>query len=220
MSYSYKGDPASTMLEILDPEQNKYFSDNYIEEEFDLSKVMFVATANNIEDIPEALRDRLEIVTLSGYTEYEKLDIAKKYLLPKICKEHGVNIKGINIKDEVLLYIIRYYTKEAGVRELERQLSAIIRKIVTSIVTKHILVNKVIIDRKKVKEYLGNKKYDFIGSNKQSEVGVVNGLAYTNFGGDVLPIEINCFKVTGNLVLRGSLRVVMKVSAIIALNYI
>ena len=174
MSYSYKGDPASTMLEILDPEQNKYFSDNYIEEEFDLSKVMFVATANNIEDIPEALRDRLEIVTLSGYTEYEKLDIAKKYLLPKICKEHGVNIKGINIKDEVLLYIIRYYTKEAGVRELERQLSAIIRKIVTSIVTKHILVNKVIIDRKKVKEYLGNKKYDFIGSNKQSEVGVVN----------------------------------------------
>ena len=100
MSYSYKGDPASTMLEILDPEQNKYFSDNYIEEEFDLSKVMFVATANNIEDIPEALRDRLEIVTLSGYTEYEKLDIAKKYLLPKICKEHGVNIKGINIKDE------------------------------------------------------------------------------------------------------------------------
>jgi ATP-dependent Lon protease len=129
MSYSYKGDPASTMLEILDPEQNKYFSDNYIEEEFDLSKVMFVATANNIEDIPEALRDRLEIVTLSGYTEYEKLDIAKKYLLPKICKEHGVNIKGINIKDEVLLYIIRYYTKEAGVRELERQLSAIISNI-------------------------------------------------------------------------------------------
>ncbi len=220
MSYSYKGDPASTMLEILDPEQNKYFSDNYIEEEFDLSKVMFVATANNIEDIPEALRDRLEIVTLSGYTEYEKLDIAKKYLLPKICKEHGVNIKGINIKDEVLLYIIRYYTKEAGVRELERQLSAIIRKIVTSIVTKHILVNKVIIDRKKVKEYLGNKKYDFIGSNKQSEVGVVNGLAYTNFGGDVLPIEINCFKGTGNLVLTGSLGDVMKESAIIALNYI
>ena len=220
MSYSYKGDPASTMLEILDPEQNKYFSDNYIEEEFDLSKVMFVATANNIEDIPEALRDRLEIVTLSGYTEYEKLDIAKKYLLPKICKEHGVNIKGINIKYEVLLYIIRYYTKEAGVRELERQLSAIIRKIVTSIVTKHILVNKVIIDRKKVKEYLGNKKYDFIGSNKQSEVGVVNGLAYTNFGGDVLPIEINCFKGTGNLVLTGSLGDVMKESAIIALNYI
>ena len=220
MACSYKGDPASTMLEILDPEQNKYFSDNYIEEEFDLSKVMFIATANNIDDIPEPLRDRLEIVILSGYTEYEKLDIARKYLLPKICKEHGVNVKGIDIKDELLLYIIRYYTKEAGVRELERQLSNIIRKIVASIVTKHILVNKVIVDKKKIKEYLGNTKYSFIGSNKQSEIGVVNGLAYTHFGGDVLPIEINCFKGSGNLVLTGSLGKVMKESAIIALNYI
>lgn len=220
MSYSYKGDPASTMLEILDPEQNQYFSDNYIEEEFDLSKVMFIATANNIEDIPDALRDRLEIVMLSGYTEYEKLDIIKKYLLPKICKEHGVNVKGIEIKDELLLYIIRYYTKEAGVRELERQISTIIRKIVTSIVTKHVLVNKVIIDKKKITEYLGNKKYGFIGRNKKSEIGIVNGLAYTHFGGDVLPIEVNCFKGNGNLVLTGSLGEVMKESAIIALNYI
>lgn len=220
MTYGYKGDPASTMLEILDPEQNRYFSDNYIEEEFDLSKVMFIATANNIEDIPEALRDRLEIVMLSGYTEYEKLDIARKYLLPKICKEHGVNVKGIDIKDEVLLYIIRYYTKEAGVRDLERNLSTIIRKIVTSLVFSHILVNKVIIDKKKVEEYLGKQKYSFIGSNKQTEIGVVNGLAYTKFGGDVLPIEANYFKGNGNLVLTGSLGDVMKESAIIALNYI
>lgn len=220
MTYGYRGDPASTMLEILDPEQNQYFSDNYIEEEFDLSKVMFIATANNIEDIPEALKDRLEIVMLSGYTEYEKLDISRKYLLPKICKEHGVNVKGIDIKDEVLLYIIRYYTKESGVRDLERNLSTIIRKIVTSIVFSHVLVNKVIIDKKKIEEYLGKQKYSFIGSNKQTEIGVVNGLAYTKFGGDVLPIEANYFKGNGNLVLTGSLGDVMKESAIIALNYI
>lgn len=220
MRYSYKGDPASTLLEILDPEQNKYFSDNYIEEEFDLSKVMFIVTANHIEEIPEALKDRLEIISLSGYTEYEKLDIAKKYLLPKICKEHGVNVKGIDIKDQILLHLIRYYTKEAGVRELERQLSSIIRKIVTSMVTKHIIMNKVIIDKKKINEYLGHEKYSFIGKNKHSEIGVVNGLAYTQFGGDVLPIEANYFKGSGNLVLTGSLGDVMKESALIALNYI
>lgn len=220
MLYSYKGDPASTLLEILDPEQNKYFSDNFIEEDVDLSKVMFIATANNIDDIPDALKDRLEIVNLSGYTEYEKLDIARKYLLPKICKEHGVNIKGIDIKDEDLLYIIRYYTKEAGVRELERQLSTIVRKIVTSIVEKRILMNKFIVDKKRIKEFLGVRKYKFIGSSKSSEIGLVNGLAYTSFGGDVLPIEANYFKGNGNLVLTGSLGEVMKESAIIALNYI
>ena len=220
MFSSYKGDPASTMLEILDPEQNKYFSDNYIEEEFDLSKIMFIATANNVDTIPEALKDRLEIVNLSGYTEYEKLDIAKKYLLPKISREHGVNANGIMIKDELLLYIIRYYTKEAGVRELERQIATIIRKVVTSIVTKHVLVNKVVIDKKAIKEYLGNEKYSFVHSNKNNEIGVVNGLAYTKFGGDVLPIEANYFKGKGELVLTGSLGDVMKESAVIALNYV
>ncbi|MDD3452877.1 MAG: endopeptidase La [Bacilli bacterium] len=219
MTKNYKGDPASVLLEILDPEQNKYFSDNYIEEEYDLSKVMFIATANYIEDIPEALKDRLEIVMLSGYTEYEKIDIAKKYLLPKICKEHGVNFKGIDIKDETILKIIRCYTKEAGVRELDRLLSKIIRKIVTTLAIKRILVNKFIIDNKLVIEYLGKEKYPFI-NKLSSEIGIVNGLAYTSFGGDVLPIEVNYFKGNGNLVLTGSLGEIMKESALIALNYI
>ena len=219
MTYSYKGDPASTLLEILDPEQNKYFKDNYIEEEYDLSKIMFIATANNIEDIPDALKDRLEIVNLSGYTELEKLDISKNYLLPKICKEHGVNPTGIEIKDEILLKIIRNYTKEAGVRELERQISTIIRKIVTTIVKKRIMVNKYIIDNKKLEEYLGSKKYNFNNKSK-SEIGVVNGLAYTYYGGDVLSIEVNCFVGKGELLLTGSLGEVMKESALISLNYI
>lgn len=219
MQKDYKGDPASVLLEILDPEQNKYFSDNYIEEEYDLSKVMFIATANYIEDIPEALKDRLEIVELSGYTEYEKIDIAKKYLIPKICKEHGVNAAGIVIKDDVIKKIIRSYTKEAGVRELERKIATIIRKIVTSIVEKRILVNKYIIDMKKLEEFLGKPKYTS-NMDAQAGVGVVNGLAYTQYGGDILPIEVTYFKGSGNLVLTGSLGEVMKESAMIALDYV
>lgn len=219
MQKDYKGDPASILLEILDPEQNKYFSDNYIEEEYDLSKVMFIATANYIENIPDALKDRLEIVELSGYTEYEKVDIAKKYLIPKICKEHGVNPTGIVIKDEVIKKIIRSYTKEAGVRELERKIATIIRKIVTSIVEKRILMNKYIIDAKKVEQFLGKPKY-INYSDSATGIGVVNGLAYTNYGGDILPIEVTYFKGNGELILTGSLGEVMKESALIALNYI
>ncbi len=219
MQKDYKGDPASVLLEILDPEQNKYFSDNYIEEDYDLSKVMFIATANYIENIPAALKDRLEIVELSGYTEYEKMDIAKNYLIPKICKEHGVNSAGIVIKDEVIKKIIRSYTKEAGVRELERKLATIIRKIVTSIVEKRVLMNKYIIDSKKVEEFLGKPKYTN-HADSQAGVGVVNGLAYTEYGGDVLPVEVTYFKGNGELVLTGSLGEVMKESALIALDYI
>lgn len=220
MTKNMKGDPASVLLEILDPEQNKYFSDNFIEEEYDLSKVMFIATANYIDDIPEALKDRLEIVKLSGYTEYEKLDIARKYLLPKICKEHGLNVKAIDIKDEIVLKIIRNYTKEAGVRELERLIASIIRKIVTGLSMKRIAINKFIIDSKKLKDYLGNELYQNNTINTKSSVGIVNGLAYTPFGGDVLPIEVNCFKGKGELILTGSLGSIMKESAIVAINYI
>lgn len=219
MTKSYKGDPASVLLEILDPEQNKLFSDNYIEEEYDLSKVLFITTANYVDDIPEALKDRLEIVQLSGYTEYEKIDIAKKHLLPKICKEHGVNSEGIIIKDSTIKTIIRNYTKEAGVRELERKLATIIRKIVTSIVEKRIIMNKYIVDDKKLESFLGKPKYMW-NNESVSGIGIVNGLAYTDYGGDVLPIEVNYFKGQGNLILTGSLGEIMKESATIALDYI
>lgn len=219
MTKSYKGDPASVLLEILDPEQNQLFSDNYIEEEYDLSKVLFIATANYIDDIPEALKDRLEIVELSGYTEYEKVDIAKKHLLPKICKEHGVNSTGIIMKDSVIKKIIREYTKEAGVRELERQLATIIRKIVTSIVESRVIMNKYVVDLKKVETFLGKSKYMW-NSESVCGIGVVNGLAYTNYGGDILPIEVTYFQGNGNLILTGSMGTIMKESASIALDYI
>lgn len=219
MTQDFKGDPASALLEILDPEQNKYFSDNYIEEEYDLSKVMFIATANYIHDIPEALKDRLEIVYLSGYTEYEKLDIAKRHLIPKICKDHGIAKSKVSINQNIILDIIRNYTKEAGVRELERQISTIVRKIVTEIILEGNESLKFIVNKKSVVKYLGKPKYR--NSQKpEAAIGVVNGLAYTYFGGDTLPIEVNLFKGTGNLVLTGSLGDVMKESAQIALSYI
>lgn len=220
MMKNFKGDPASVLLEILDPEQNKYFIDNYLEEEYDLSKIMFIATANYIEDIPEALKDRLEIVELSGYTEYEKLDIAQKYLIPKICKEHGINSNCVIIKEDILLKLIRGYTKETGVRELDRLLSSIIRKIITTLSITKIARNKFIVDSKKLVEYLGKEKYSFHKRQNHKEVGVVNALAYTYFGGDILPIEVTMFKGNGELILTGSLGKVMEESAIVALNYI
>lgn len=219
MTKDFKGDPASCLLEILDPEQNKYFSDNYIEEEYDLSKVLFIATANYIDDIPEALRDRLEIIQLSGYTEFEKLDIAKKHLIPKICKEHGLELNKISIKDNTILKIIRNYTKEAGVRELERQLASIVRKIVAEIIVDKKDDEQYQINNKNIELYLGKPKYHF-NLLLATKVGVVNGLAYTYFGGDTLPIEVNYYQGNGNLVLTGSLGDVMKESAHIALSYI
>lgn len=220
MTKSANGDPASSLLEVLDPEQNMYFSDHFIEEEVDLSNVMFVATANYIEDIPEALKDRLEIINLSGYTEFEKLDIAKKHLLKKICEEHGIEEEKINISEDVILKIIRNYTKEAGVRELERCLATIVRKIVTLLVMNHQTIEKMNITIKDLEKYLGKEKFSSFDKLELSEVGIVNGLAYTRFGGDTLPIEVNYFKGDGKLILTGSLGDVMKESAQIALSYI
>lgn len=220
MTKDIKGDPASSLLEVLDPEQNMYFSDNYIEEEVNLSNVMFIATANYIEDIPEALKDRLEIINLSGYTEFEKLDIAKKHLIKNICEEHGISDEIINISDEVILEIIRNYTKEAGVRELERCLASIIRKIITESVMDNKKIDKVNINQNDLEKYLGKQKFHDSDKLEKAEVGIVNGLAYTRFGGDTLPIEVNYFKGKGDLLLTGSLGDVMKESARIALSYI
>ena len=155
---------------------------------------------------------------MSGYTDYEKLEITKQYLIPKICTEHGIKEKNIEISDEVILKIINGYTKESGVRELERILAKIIRKIVTKLIEKKISINKFIIDLEKVKEYLGNPIYD--NTNIKESIGVVNGLAYTSYGGDVIQVEVNYFKGNGSLILTGSLGDVMKESAKIALDYI
>lgn len=219
MTKDIKGDPASSLLEVLDPEQNNKFSDHYIEEDFDLSKVMFIATANYVEQIPYELRDRLEVINISSYTEYEKLDIAKQHLVPKELDEHGLTPLQVQIDDDAIMTLIRYYTKEAGVRELERMIATLFRKIV-----KKILLNKDVvfynIDSKMIEELLGKKKYYYIENDSSKEIGVVNGMAYTVFGGDILPIEATLFKGKGELVLTGSLGDVMQESCHIALDYI
>lgn len=220
MTKDIKGDPASSLLEVLDPEQNKYFVDSYVEEEFDLSNVMFILTANYLYQIPEALRDRLEIIELSGYTEYEKLDIAKKHLVKKQIIEHGLSNKNVSISDNAILSIIRNYTKEAGVRDLEREIAKILRKIATSIVNNEDLKKKYSITEKNIENYLGKKKYLIDENDKKLPAGVVNGLAYTEFGGTILPIEVIYYKGKGNLILTGTLGDVMKESAKIALSYI
>ena len=219
MTKDIKGDPASSLLEVLDPEQNNKFSDHYIEEDFDLSKVMFIATANYVEQIPYELRDRLEIINISSYTEYEKLDIAKRHLIPKEMDEHGLTPLQVQMDDEAILMLIRYYTKEAGVRELERMIATLFRKIV-----KQILLNKDVvfynIDNQLIEELLGKKKYYYMENDTIKDVGVVNGMAYTVFGGDILPIEATLFKGKGDLILTGSLGDVMQESCHIALDYI
>ena len=213
MSSNYKGDPSSALLEVLDSNQNKYFKDNYLDEEFDLSSVLFITTANDVTGIPEALRDRLEIIDISGYTEIEKLEISKNYLIPIICEKHG--IKEIKISDEQIFNIIRNYTKESGLRELNRMLSKIIRKIVTNKVINKKRINLTV---NNVEDYLGKKIYEL--DEIINDVGIVNGLAYTNSGGDILPIEVNYYDGNSNLILTGSMGSVMLESAKIALSYI
>lgn len=219
MTKDIKGDPASALLSILDPEQNMHFSDNYIEEEFDLSKVMFIATANSLEDIPIPLRDRLEIIDLSGYTEYEKLDITEKHLIPKICENHGIDSNLIRFNEDAILKIIRSYTREAGVRELERQIASIIRKIIATHIEHDVILETTNITKDDLEIYLGKPKYN-LNKNYNNSTGIVNGLAYTNYGGDVLPIEVNYYPGDGKLVLTGNLGDIMKESATIALSYV
>lgn len=218
MASDYKGDPSSAMLEVLDPEQNSMFSDHYIEEPYDLSKVLFIATANYLENIPPALQDRLEIIQLSSYTDIEKVNIAREHLLPKQRKENGLKDGQLTIDDDMLLYLVRYYTREAGVRQLERTIASICRKSVLAILKDK--KEAIVLDKKLVHEWLGNEKVDYGKKEKEDQIGTVTGLAYTSFGGDILQIEANRFEGKGNLILTGQLGDVMKESASIALDYV
>lgn len=218
MASDYKGDPSSAMLEVLDPEQNKLFSDHYLEESYDLSQVMFIATANYLEAIPEALKDRLEIIQLDSYTELEKVEICKRHLIPKQMKANGLNKGQFKLSDAVILYLIRYYTREAGVRQLERLVATLCRKTVLSIAKGEL--EKLSVTKKQVLKWLGKEKFDYGSKEKKDQVGVVTGLAYTSFGGDVLPVEVTTFDGKGNLIVTGQLGDVMKESTSIALDYV
>lgn len=217
LTSDYRGDPASALLEVLDGEQNKYFSDNYLEEPYDLSNVFFIATANYLENIPAPLRDRMEIVQLSSYTEFEKFEIAKRHLLDKQLILNGLSKCDFELSDSALWRIIREYTREAGVRELERHIGTLIRKAIKSILMKENV--KVIITEENLEEWLGKPRYEYTKLDSKDQVGVVTGLAYTQFGGDTLPVEVTYYKGSGKLVLTGKLGDVMKESAQAALSY-
>ncbi len=218
LAHDHRGDPASALLDILDPEQNCRYSDNYIEEDYDLSNVLFIATANYEENIPGPLHDRLEIIRLSSYTENEKLSIAKNYLVKKVLTESGIKNDELIYTDEGLSYIIKRYTREAGVRELERCTRQISRKFVVR-QQKNEIQNETI-GIEEVKKYLKKELYDYTVKDKEPIPGVVNGMAYTSAGGDLLPIEVTFSKGKGKIILTGNLKETMKESANVALGYV
>ncbi len=219
LASSYKGDPASALLEVLDPEQNYQFNDNYLEEPYDLSDVLFICTANYLENIPGPLRDRLELIQLSSYTELEKVQIATGHLVKKQRELNGLKESQASFTEDAIKYIIRSYTRESGVRDLERKIASCLRKVVVAIV-KDPSIESITIDEKKVREYLGTPIFEDSKKEQKPQIGVVTGLAYTEFGGDILPIEVNYFKGKGALVLTGHLGDVMKESCSIALDYV
>lgn len=218
MSNDFRGDPSAAMLEVLDPEQNNAFSDHYIEETYDLSKVMFIATANNLATIPGPLRDRMEIISIAGYTEMEKIHIAKDHLFPKQIKEHGMTGAQLQIREDGIQRIVRYYTREAGVRGLERQLASICRKTAKIIVSNE--KKKVVVTEKNIEEFLGKPMFRYGEAELEDQVGVATGLAYTTVGGDTLQIEVSLSSGKGKLVLTGKLGDVMKESAQAAFSYV
>jgi ATP-dependent Lon protease len=210
MGMDFRGDPASAMLEVLDPEQNHTFQDHYVEVDFDLSDVMFVATSNSL-NIPGPLLDRMEIIRLAGYTEDEKLHIATRYLLPKQIKNNGLKLTEIEVEESAILDIIRYYTREAGVRALEREISKICRKVVKLLLLKKEAA-PIKISSENIEKFLSVKRYDFGLASKANQVGQVTGLAWTEVGGDLLTIEAALMPGKGNTIRTGSLGDVMKES--------
>ena len=213
----WRGDPSSALLEVLDPEQNQNFNDHYLEVDFDLSNVMFVTTANTL-NIPQPLADRMEIIRISGYTENEKMNIATKYLLPKQLNENGIKGKEVKVADTAIESIIRYYTRESGVRSLEREISKIIRKAL-----KNIIMNKkrsLSISKNNVENYLGVKKFKFGEIENKSLVGVCTGLAWTEVGGELLQIESVIMPGKGKAIYTGKLGDVMKESVQAAQSFV
>jgi ATP-dependent Lon protease len=210
LGMDFRGDPSSALLEVLDPEQNHTFSDHYVEVDFDLSDVMFIATSNSMA-IPPALLDRMEVIRLAGYTEEEKLNIAQRYLLPKQQKNNGVKDDEVEITEAGLRGIIRYYTREAGVRSLEREISKICRKVVKGVQLKT-TNEKVIVTEDNLNDFLGVRKFDYGRAEKTNQVGQVVGLAWTEVGGDLLTIEAAVMPGKGNIIRTGSLGDVMKES--------
>jgi ATP-dependent Lon protease len=210
LGMDFRGDPSSALLEVLDPEQNHTFGDHYVEVDFDLSDVMFIATSNSM-NIPPALLDRMEVIRLSGYTEDEKVNIAQRYLLPKQCKNNGVKDDEMEVLESAIRGIIRYYTREAGVRSLEREISKICRKVVKGIALKT-FEGKAVIGEDNLNDFLGVRKYDFGRAEKKNQVGQVVGLAWTEVGGDLLTIEATAMPGKGNIIRTGSLGDVMKES--------
>ncbi|HEY3417633.1 MAG TPA: endopeptidase La, partial [Armatimonadota bacterium] len=213
----FRGDPSSALLEVLDPEQNYSFSDHYLEVPIDLSEVMFITTANLLDPIPDALRDRMEIIEFPGYTEDDKLNIAELFLVPKQVKEHGLTSKHVKFSPEALLELIRHYTREAGVRNLEREIAAICRKIARQVASGK--RKQFSIQPKHLHDFLGAVRFRYGMAEKQDEVGVATGLGWTPAGGDILSIEVTLMKGKGNLQLTGHLGEVMQESAKAAVSY-
>src|SRR5690606_11627150 len=222
MAMDFRGDPSSALLEVLDPEQNNAFNDHYLEVDFDLSEVMFVATANSL-NIPGPLLDRMEVIRIPGYTEEEKINIAIRYLIPKQLKANGLKEGELKIGDSAIRDMIRYYTRESGVRNLEREIAKVARKVVRELA---LAESKAASDRKKssksrgtvnvtaknLDNYLGVRRFDFGRAEQENEVGLVTGLAWTEVGGDLLQIEASLVPGKGNLILTGKLGDVMQES--------
>ncbi len=215
----FRGDPSAALLEVLDPEQNHAFRDHYLDVDYDLSRVFFIATANVLHTIPPALQDRLEILNLSGYTEREKLEIAKRHLIPKQCENSGIDCENVKFTDEGILETIRHYTREAGVRNLEREIGSCLRKIARKFVASDVKEDfRVVVDAEKVQELLGTIRFRKQDIARKSEIGLVNGLAWTEVGGDVLQVEATLVKGKGEVTLTGKLGEVMQESAKAALT--
>ena len=223
ISTNFRGDPSSALLEVLDPEQNHTFQDHYLEVNYDLSQILFITTANSVHNIPYPLLDRMELIPIEGYTENEKLNIASKYLVSKQIKKHGISKYKVNFNKEILRDIIRFYTREAGVRELERQIAKVCRKLVREIVSANKNDNQYmnyVISPAKIKKYLGVRKFKYGKVEKRSEIGLTNGLAWTETGGDLMVIEAAVVPGKGKFIFTGQLGDVMKESCSAALSYV